>query len=260
MPRYRLTLAYDGTDFAGWQIQAEELGARTVQGVIEAMLLRLARGEPVRVTAAGRTDAGAHALGQVVVFDLPREVSAADLCHALNAMLPADVRALEARIVAPGFCARRRVRSKLYRYVLDIGPFQLPERRRTAAFAPGTLDEDAVCAAATLFLGTRDFASLASSGGSVETTSRTITRSCARFEALPLVPAGHVLTYEVEGNGFLRKMVRSIVGGLIAVGRGVSTRAALESGLAACDRRAWPAPAPARGLTLVRVDYDDEDG
>jgi len=258
MPRYRLTLAYDGTDFAGWQIQAPELGARTVQGVLEAMLERLARGRPVRVTASGRTDAGVHALGQVVSFDLPQELPPADLCHALNAMLPPDIRASDARIAEPGFCARRQVRSKLYRYVLDTGPFQLPTRRRIAAFLPATLDEGDVSAAAALFLGRQDFASLANSGSSVETTARTITRSCVSFEALPLVPRGRTMTYEVEGDGFLRKMVRSMVGGMIAVGRGLSTCATLTSALAACDRRAWPGPAPACGLTLVRVEYDGE--
>jgi tRNA pseudouridine38-40 synthase len=259
MPRYRLTLAYDGTDFSGWQIQAEEVGARTVQGVLEVMLTRLSRGEPVRVTAAGRTDAGVHALGQVVSFDLPRSIEPEALGRALNAMLPADVRVREARLVSPEFCARRRASGKHYRYVLDTGAFQLPGRRGGAAYAPMALDEQAVCAAAELFLGTRDFASLASSGGSVETTVRTITRSCARFEDLAEMPGGRVLTYDVEGSGFLRKMVRSIVGGLIAVGHGTATRAHLNRALAACDRSAWPAPAPARGLTLVRVDYDEGD-
>jgi tRNA pseudouridine38-40 synthase len=259
MPRYRLTLAYDGTDFAGWQVQAPELHVRTVQGVVETMLQRLARGAVVRVTAAGRTDSGVHALAQAVSFDLPHEMPASDLCHALNAMLPRDVRALDACVVAPDFCARRRVLSKVYRYVLDTGPFQLPTRRRIAGFSPAELDEDQVTAAAALFLGTHDFASLANSGGSVETTQRTITRSYVRFEALPLVPHGRTMNYEVEGNGFLRKMVRSMVGGMIAAGRGIAPCTALRSALDACDRRAWPAPpAPACGLTLVRVDYDNE--
>jgi tRNA pseudouridine38-40 synthase len=260
MPRYRLTLAYDGTDFAGWQVQAEETGARTVQGVLEAALTQLARGVAVRVTASGRTDAGVHALGQVVSFDLPQAMAPEALHRALNATLAADVRVREAAIVAEGFCARRRAWGKHYRYVLDTGTFQLPNRRRAAAFLPMALDEGAVCAAAEIFLGTQDFASLASSGGSVETTVRTITRSSARFEDLPLVPDGRVLTYDVEGSGFLRKMVRSIVGGLIAVGSGKTTRALLERALAAHDRGAWPAPAPARGLTLMRVDWDEKKG
>jgi tRNA pseudouridine38-40 synthase len=259
MPRYRLTLAYDGTDFAGWQVQAPELADRTVQGVLETMLQRLARGAVVRVTAAGRTDAGVHALGQVASFDLPHEIPPADLCRALNAMLPPDVRVSDARIAAPGFCARRRVRNKLYRYVLDTGLFQQPARRRAAAFVPVALDEEKVMLAAALFVGTQDFASLASAGGSVETTTRTVIRSVVCFDDLATVPRGRTMTCEVEGDGFLRKMVRSMVGGLIAVGRGVSTCADLERALSARDRRAWPAaPAPACGLTLVRVDYDDE--
>ncbi len=255
MPRYRLTLAYDGTDFAGWQIQTRQPEARTVQGALEQALSRLAHDEAVRVTAAGRTDAGVHALGQVVTFDLPQPVGEPELRRALNALLAPDVRVLAADVVPGDLCARRSATGKLYRYTLDCGLFQPPLRRRCAAHSPQALDEARVAEAAVLFLGTHDFASLASSGGSVETTIRTITRSEAVFSPLPLVPQGQTLTYEVEGNGFLRRMVRSIVGGLIAAGRGALSRADLERALAGRDRRLWPAPAPARGLTLVRVDY-----
>jgi tRNA pseudouridine38-40 synthase len=138
--------------------------------------------------------------------------------------------------------------SKLYRYVLDTGPVQLPTRRLVAGYVPSTLDRAGVVAAAALFLGRHDFASLASAGGSVKTTVRTLTRSEVRFD-------GDTLVYEVEADGFLRKMVRSLVGGLVAVGRGVLTVDDLRTALKARDRRAWPPPADARGLTLVRVDY-----
>jgi tRNA pseudouridine38-40 synthase len=255
VPRYRLTLAYDGTDFAGWQIQTRQADSRTVQGVLEDALTRLARGEPVRVMGAGRTDAGVHALGQVASCELPRVLEEADLQRALNALLPYDVRVLAAAAVPADFCARRAATGKLYRYVLDTGPFQPPLRRRAAAHLASALDEASVTEAATLFLGRHDFASLASAGGSVETTVRTITRSEVSWVDLPLVPHGRSLTYEVEGDGFLRKMVRSIVGGLIAVGRGALTRADLERALDGRDRGLWPAPAPSRGLALVRVDY-----
>src|SRR5512143_439435 len=103
MPRYRLTLAYDGTDFGGWQIQPAEMAERTVQGVLEEALSRLARGEPVRVTAAGRTDAGVHALGQIASFELRSESDVAELSRALNAILPKDVRVLQAALAAEGF-------------------------------------------------------------------------------------------------------------------------------------------------------------
>jgi tRNA pseudouridine38-40 synthase len=254
--RYRLTLAYDGTDFAGWQIQSRQPQSRTVQGVLEQALTRLARGVAVRVVGAGRTDAGVHALGQVASFVLPQAIDLEAMRRALNAMLPGDLRVREAAVAAEGFCARRSARSKLYRYVLDTGPLQLPERRRLAAHVSVPLDEAVMKRAAGLFVGRKDFASLASSGRSTVTTVRTVTRSDLASSDLPLVPGGRTLTYEIEGDGFLRKMVRSIVGGLICVGRGAMALGDLERSLAACDRRVWPAPAPAHGLTLVQVTYE----
>jgi tRNA pseudouridine38-40 synthase len=248
---YRVTLAYDGTDFAGWQVQARPSGppARTVQGELEAALARLAGGAPVRVAGAGRTDAGVHALGQVASFTLPRAFEPGALQRALNGLLPLDVRVLEAAEAPPGFHARKSARSKLYRYLLDTGAVQLPTRRRLAAHVPWVLAPEAVTEAAALFVGRHDFASLASSGGSVRTTVRTVTRSQAVLQ-------GGTLTYEVEADGFLRKMVRSMVGALIEAGRRAVTTSDLRRALAERDRRAWPAPAPACGLTLVRVDYD----
>jgi tRNA pseudouridine38-40 synthase len=247
VPLYRLTLAYDGTDLLGWQVQRPGSGP-TVQGVLEGALARLAGGERVAVAGAGRTDAGVHALGQVASFDLPRDLEPPVLGRALNGLLPADVRVLEAARAPAGFHARRSAVSKLYRYVLDCGGVPLPQRRRFAGWVPGRLDEASVGAAAVLLLGRRDFASLASSGGSAQTTVRTVTRSEVAFDE-------QGLTYEVEADGFLRKMVRSMVGGLIAVGRGAVTPDDLAAALEARDRRAWPAPAAACGLTLVRVDY-----
>ena len=248
MPLYRVTLAYDGTDFLGWQLQRPGL-RRTVQGVLEDALGRLAGGGArVAVAGAGRTDAGVHALGQVAAFSLPRDLEPDELQRALNALLPPDVRVLEAATASPGFHPRRSAVSKLYRYELDGGGVPLPQRRRAAGFTPRPLDEAAVRETAALYLGRHDFASLASSGGSVTTTVRTVTRSEAVF-------AGPTLVYETEADGFLRKMVRSMVGGLIAAGRGALTPAELARALEARDRRAWPAPAPACGLTLVRVVY-----
>jgi len=251
MPTYRLTLAYDGTDFAGWQAQAAQRG-RTVQGTLEDALARLTGGERVAVAGAGRTDAGVHALGQVASFALASAWDPADLLRALNAVLPEDVRALDAASCDEQFHARRSATGKLYRYTLDTGPVQLPTRRRFAGHVPWALDPDAVQAAAALFVGGHDFASLASAGGSVKTTVRTVTRSEARREE------GRPSTwiYEVEASGFLRKMVRSMVGAIVEAGRGAFTVEGLAAALEARDRRAWPAPAAARGLTLVSVSYD----
>jgi tRNA pseudouridine38-40 synthase len=241
-----VTLAYDGTDFLGWQLQRR--AGRTVQGVVEEALSCLAAGQRVAVFGAGRTDAGVHALGQTASFDLPREIEGGELRRALNGLLPEDVRVLDAAPAPSTFHARRSASSKLYRYELDCGGVQLPQRRRFAGFVPGPLDEGAVRAVAALYLGRHDFASLASAGGSAKTTVRTVRRSEAAF-------TGPTLVYETEADGFLRKMVRSMVGGLVAAGRGTVAVEELARRLEARDRRAWPAPAPARGLTLVRVLY-----
>jgi tRNA pseudouridine38-40 synthase len=246
MALYRVTLAYDGTDFLGWQAQAGS--ARTVQGVLEQALRRLGSGDRVPVLASSRTDTGVHALGQVAAFDLGREMAAGDLARALNALLPEDVRVLRCAKAPAGFHPRKNAVSKLYRYVLDTGPVQVPQRRRYAGHVPWVLDEGRVRAAAAAYVGRRDFASLASAGGSVKTTVRTVTRSEATFDAATLL-------YEVEADGFLRKMVRSLVGGLVAVGRGAWEIDDLRRALERADRGAWPAPAAACGLTLVRVDY-----
>jgi tRNA pseudouridine38-40 synthase len=244
---FRVTLAYDGGGFAGWQSQAGD--ARTVQRTLQDALARL-DGAPPRVDGAGRTDAGVHATGQVASFALARDIAPDALARALNGLLPDDVRVVEAARAPEGFHARRSARSKLYRYEMDTGRVQLPTRRRHAGHCPWTLDRDHVAAAARLFVGRHDFAALQSTGGSVKTTVRTVTRSEASFREATLV-------YEVEADGFLRKMVRSMVGGLVAAGRGAVAVEELEKALAAGDRGGWPAPAEARGLTLVRVSYGD---
>jgi tRNA pseudouridine38-40 synthase len=247
MPLFRATLAYEGTDFQGWQRQAR---GRTVQGTLEQALARLDGDREVCAHGAGRTDAGVHALGQVASFELERSWDPGALRRALNSLLPHDLRALAVRPAPPGFHARRSALGKLYRYVLDTAEVQLPTRRRLAAHRPGLLDPERVRATAALFVGGRDFASLASSGTAVRTSVREVRRSEARFD-------GETLVYEVEADGFLRKMVRSMVGGLIAAGCGQRQPAALADALAARDRRQWPAPAAAHGLTLIRVDYAD---
>jgi tRNA pseudouridine38-40 synthase len=254
MPAFRLTLSYDGTAFEGWQSQTRRK-ARTVQDELEAALGRLSGGGRVAVAAAGRTDAGVHALGQVVSFVLERSFEPEALQRALNGLLPDDLRVLHAALAPASFHARKSARSKLYRYVLDTGPVQLPVRRTRAGHVPWRLDEALVAEAARLYLGRHDFASLQSSGGSVRTTVRTVTRSAAHFVDPEAPGAGRTLVYEVEADGFLRKMVRSLVGGLVAVGRGASSVADLGRALQARDRRQWPAPAEARGLVLVRVEY-----
>ena len=182
MPPYRVTLAYDGTEFSGWQAQDAAGGARTVQGALEDALSRIGGGVRVAVAGAGRTDAGVHALGQVASFSFPREMAPPDLVRALNAVLPPDVRVLAGSFCDAGFHARKSAEAKLYRYVLDTGTLQLPTRRRFAGHFHGELDPVRVGEVAALFSGRHDFASLASAGSSVKTTVRSVLRSEARVE------------------------------------------------------------------------------
>ena len=247
--RFRITLAYDGTDFEGWQVQSRA-GARTVQGEVRAALTELSGGQAVGLAGAGRTDTGVHALGQVASFDLDRAIDTPDLRAALNGVLPRDIRVVAAAQVDASFHAQRSAVAKLYRYEIDTCAVQLPTRSRYAVHIREPLDRDLMREAAALYVGERDFASVASVGGTVKTTVREILRS-------ELTAETDLLRYEVEATGFLRKMVRSLVGGLIAVGQGKTTVADLSRALEARDRQAWPAPAAARGLTLVSVRYPD---
>jgi tRNA pseudouridine38-40 synthase len=261
VPSYRITLAYDGTEFEGWQAQATQPTpgrpkvARTVQGVLESALSLLGGVERVRVVGAGRTDAGVHALGQVVSFALPRALEPATLVRALNGLLPTDARVLAAAHVDDNFDARRRAIGKLYRYEIDLGPVVLPTRRRFVGHVRDPLDRERVAAVAALYLGRHDFAALAAAGSQVKTTVRTVTRSEVRFEPETAGGPPARLIYEVAAEGFLRKMVRNMVGGLIAAGTGARTVDDLAQALERGDRQRWPAPAEARGLTLVSVMY-----
>lgn len=256
---HRVTLSYDGSEFAGFQAQ-DSARFRTVQVEVEKALAALHGGRPIRVAASGRTDQGVHAYGQVISFDAPRDWPEGVLARALNAELPRDVRALDSRAVPESFHARRSATSKLYRYVLDTGPWQHPTRRKYAGHVPFPLDEGRVARAAALFLGRRDFRSLQTSGSDVKTTVRRVTRSSVAWVDLPGTNDGGSLrsmVYDVEADGFLRRMVRSIVGGLVAAGRGTATAEELALALDSRDRRAWPAaPADPSGLYLVSVAYD----
>ena len=245
MPRYRVTLAYDGTAYRGWQAQP---AAPTIQATIESALARLAK-EPVRVVGAGRTDAGVHAHGQVAHFVLPHPIPPDALARGLNALLPFDVRCLDAATAPDDFHARKSARSKTYRYFLDRAPVPTPFRVRFTLHHPYPLDRDAIENAASAFIGRKDFAAFSASASEARTTVRHVTVS--RF-----LDEGGELVYEVAADGFLHHMVRNIVGTLLEVGRGKLSAGDVARILASRERgRAGPT-APARGLHLMRVEYD----
>jgi tRNA pseudouridine38-40 synthase len=246
MPRYRVTLAYDGTAYAGWQTQP---GRDTVQRRLQDALHFLAGGQAVKVHGSGRTDAGVHALGQVAHFDLPRPMPPAALRRALNARLPPDIRALAARRAAPDFHARRSAKGKEYRYFIWQGEVLPPLLRNTRAHVRRPLDAAAMRAAAALLRGRRDFAAFtANPDRVVETTVRHLRR-------LSVARRGREIVIRAEADGFLYRMVRSLAGWLIRVGEGAEPAARTRDVLAAAERTAHVPTAPPQGLFLWHVRY-----
>jgi tRNA pseudouridine38-40 synthase len=250
MRTFKIVVSYDGTDFSGFQRQAN---ARSVQAELEAALAAI-EGKPVTVAGAGRTDARVHALGQVASFALASAIVESDLLRALNATLPEDVRVLAAEVAAPDFHARFSARSKMYRYRISNTRVMSPFQRRFAWHISRTLDLAAMNEAARELLGEHDFASFQATGGNIKTSTRTMTRSIWTEE--PLSGDGRVLTYEIAGTGFLKYMVRTVVGTLVEVGDGRRTPASLRDLLVSRDRATAGPTAPPTGLYLVRVDYD----
>ena len=266
MTTFKVTLAYDGTAFVGWQRQANGV---SIQELIEDALREL-DGRDVPVAGAGRTDAGVHALGQVAGFTLARELGADAVLRALNAYLPPTIRIVRAEEVSTSFHPRFAARAKTYRYQLWNGDILSPFEHGRAWHVPGPLDVEAMRAAARLLEGRHDFAAFQATGSSVTTTTREIFVS--RIAACELPSAGEsaigsaiesairhpqsaMLTYEVSGSGFLRHMVRIIVGSLVEVGRGRRPVEWIGEILASRDRTAAGPTAPPQGLFLVRVDY-----
>jgi len=248
MRSIKLTLAYDGTAYAGWQVQP---GRKTVQGVLEAALEQVT-GQSIRVVASGRTDAGVHALGQVASFQTKSRLAADVFARAMNAELPHDVAVLAAVDVPEGFHALRDAVRKRYRYVIHDGPVRDVFRRRYCWQHHGRLDAEAMDRAARLLLGRHDYSSFQSSGAERQTSVRTI-HEIAVWRGQG--GDAHVITLEVEADGFLYNMVRAIVGTLVEVGRGARSESWVGEVLAAADRGAAGPNAPPQGLFLVRVDY-----
>lgn len=238
----KLLIAYDGTDFHGWQRQPRK---RTVQGEIEDALARIA-GRRTAVHGAGRTDAGVHALAQAASFRAELRLKPPTLLKALNAVLPRDVRVLSAARVSDSFHARSSARSKIYRYRIYRRPVLPPFLARYVLHWPHPLDEGAMERAARLFVRRADFSAF---------SSNRLLRPVRRVVRSEIRRRGPELVYTVEAEGFLRSMVRAMVGTLLEVGRGRLRPEELEA-LFKGKRRTLSSPTvPARGLWLVRVVY-----
>ncbi|HEY4234069.1 MAG TPA: tRNA pseudouridine(38-40) synthase TruA [Lacipirellulaceae bacterium] len=261
----KLTVAYDGTDYAGWQVQPDK---PTVQGAIEAAWREITL-ETVRVTAAGRTDAGVHALGQVVAVATETQLATSDLHRGLNAVLPKDVAIVALEEAAAGFHATYDALGKTYRYQIHNGRVPAVFDRRYTWHYPQPLDAEAMHAAGQALVGTHDFSSFESAGSERPDSVRTITElsvhrgtgdSPGRARLLPSqvdVDGDRTdrVTIEVSGDGFLYNMVRAIVGTLVEVGRGAREINWPAEVLAGCDRTRAGQTAPPQGLFLVRVEY-----
>jgi tRNA pseudouridine38-40 synthase len=240
----KLTLEYDGTNFCGWQVQPEE---RTVQGCVEDALATVLR-QPVRLVAAGRTDAGVHAVGQVAVFQTKAAPDLGSLCRSVNALAGPEVAVVAADVVPDGFDPRRDARSRLYAYSVLNRSAPSPLWGRRVWHIPYALDSGAMQAAAGLLVGEHDFSSFRDADCDAEHPIRRVFRSDVARE-------GDFIVYRIEATAFLRHMVRAIVGTLAAVGAGELTVDAFREILAGRDRTRAGVTAPARGLCLVAVRY-----
>jgi len=251
MPNIKLTIAYDGTRYAGMQWQR---GHATIQSELERALAELT-GEPVRVTASGRTDSGVHALAQVVNFVTKNDLAVDVYPRALNAALPDDIAVLDAELMPDDFHSILAARRKRYRYVLHDAPQRDVFLHNHAWRVRRKLDTTKMNDAAQLFVGTHDFAGFQGSGSRRLSTTRTV------FEAAitrPHADQPHVIYFEVEAEGFLYNMVRVMIGSLVDVGRGVAEPSWISELLEHGDRKRAGMTAPAHGLFLMRVDYESE--
>ena len=253
MRYFKLTIAYDGTDFHGWQIQAEK---PTIQGEIVNVLRRLTQ-DHVYLHGAGRTDAGVHALGQVGSFRTQSALSAEEFQRALNALLPPAIRILGSEEVGPDFDARWSARGKIYRYRIYRGKVVPPMIWRYVLHYPFPLDEEAMRDAATRFMGTHDFASFAASTGSEEDDKERSTEREIFSTELARTADDEELVFTVRGRSFLRYMVRKMVGTLLDVGRGRLKPEDIDRLFELRDRSKSGPTVPPQGLVMVEVQHEE---
>ena len=249
--RYMITVAYDGTDYCGWQIQPNGI---TIEQVLNEALTELMK-QPVRIIGASRTDSGVHALGNVAVFDAETTIPGDRICFALNALLPEDIRVVASREVDPGFHPRYTDSRKTYEYRIQNGRIPYPTRNRYTHFTGCPLDLEAMRKGAAFLVGTHDFKSFCAAATSVKTTVRNVISIDIRKEILT-GPGAPEIVIEITGEGFLYNMVRIIAGTLIKVGLHVYPPEHVGEILEARDRDRAGETAPAKGLLLKSITFD----
>ncbi|MGH7369540.1 MAG: tRNA pseudouridine(38-40) synthase TruA [Candidatus Methylomirabilaceae bacterium] len=244
MPTFKLTIEYDGTDYRGWQVQP---GMPTIQGMLQDAMARIA-GRPVHIVGAGRTDAGVHALGQVASLRAEFSHPPDTLRRAFTSLLPLDIVVTRVEEAPAGFDAQRWAEWKRYRYTLLMRPYPSALERRYTLFVPRPLKIDAMAEAAHLLVGEHDFTSFQAAKSSVEDPVRRVFR--AEFHA-----QDDHLYFEIVADGFLRHMIRIIIGTLIDVGRGRLSVEEVKAILEVQDRKQASKTFPAHALCLVDVGY-----
>jgi tRNA pseudouridine38-40 synthase len=250
MRTLKLTVAYDGAGYVGWQRQAE---GTSIQGVLEEAIARV-EGHEVTLTGAGRTDAGVHAIGQVASVRVQSAIACDNYVRALNVSLPPDIRVRRVEDAPESFHARFDARHKTYRYRILNAPIASPFEARYAWHVTFPLDVDTMRTALAFSIGEHDFATFQGTGSTVRDTIRTIER--ADIADATTEEGDRVLTVTVTGTGFLRHMVRNIVGTLVEVGRGRWPADEFARLMAAKDRAEAGRTAPPQGLFLVSVTYE----
>lgn len=246
--RIKMCLAYDGTGYAGWQVQTKQPWVKTVQGTVEEALRKITKEGDLTVTGAGRTDAGVHARGQVIHFDTESRIPIERFPLALNSVLPADIRCWHAEEVPTSFHAQYSAKAKHYSYTIDQGPVPDVFLRNYAYHFPHPLDVGAMAEAGAMLLGTHDFRSFCASGSSVKNFERTIMEFNIR-------QSGSIIYVNIIGDGFLYNMVRIIVGTLLEIGQGKRPPFSMKQIIEARDRGCAGPTVPAKGLCLERVIY-----
>jgi tRNA pseudouridine38-40 synthase len=252
MRYFKITIAYDGTDFHGWQMQPNE---PTIQGEISGVLRRLTQ-ENIALHTTGRTDAGVHALGQVGSFRTQSGLSANDFQRALNALLPPSIRITAAEEVGPEFDARWSARGKIYRYRIYRGRVVPPMLWRYVLHYPFPLDEEAMKLGAARFVGMHDFASFAASTGSEEDDKERSTVREIYSSELVRTADNEELVYTVHGRSFLRYMVRKMVGTLLDIGRGKLTPDDIDRLYELKDRSKSGPTVPPHGLCMLEARHE----
>ena len=252
MNSIKLTVAYDGTHYSGWQIQPN---APTIEKELDTAIYALT-GEKLHVTGASRTDAGVHGLGNVAVFDTESTIPGSRFCYALNRYLPEEISILESREVKGDFHPRHCNTKKTYEYKILNTPFPIPQQRNYAWHVPGKLDTVRMREAAELLVGEHDFKSFCC----VRTQTETTVRHVYGLEISEQDAYGaKMFTIRITGNGFLYNMVRIIAGTLVQVGKGQLSADDVAQMLEAKDRTAAGQTAPPQGLTLMNIEYVDGD-